>query len=153
MVSSYVTHPLEAHHLPLAYPLISAKSPQITLATWVEFATRYVDGRAGARGSGAIGLRREGGYISGLAMHRIESELLHEKVLFVDLFMALDLVGQTAAAQMLFQTLEAIAQGGDCSMMCVRLVDQTHLAAVAEAAGFATQDRLYCKPVARFVRH
>jgi hypothetical protein len=147
MTRVFTTASLAPADIPPAFPLVQAAFPGLDFGEWRTFAARLLGEMEGAR-SGAVGLRNEAGYLCGLLIYRTERHLRHGKVL-VDLFTALDVTGEAAAANALLTAAEAKASELGCSATHI-LIDraQRHLAETIAQAGHRSEANLFCKHLA-----
>jgi hypothetical protein len=131
-----------------AFPLVQAAFPGLEFGPWRTFAARLLGEAEGAR-SGAVGLRSEARYLCGLLIYRAERHLRHGKVLRVDLFTALDVTGEAAAANALLTAAEAKAVELGCSATHI-LIDgaQRRLAETIAKAGHRSEAKLFCERLA-----
>lgn len=145
MARSYRIVDLSGERLAIAFPLVSAVFPRATLADWHAFVAPFAgDGGAG----GVIGTVGEAGYLCGVLTYRREPDLTHDRVLQIDLFIALDLVERAAAVRGLVDAAEVKAAELGCRLVRIRLGDGApRLEADLAKAGYRSDDRLLAKPL------
>lgn len=148
MTRVFTTASLAPADIAPAFPLEQAAFPGLEFGEWRMFAARLFGEAEGAR-SGAVGLRNEAGYLCGLLIYRAERHLRHGKVLSVDLFTALDVTGEAAAANALLTAAEAKASELGCDATHI-LIDgaQRCLAETVAKAGHRSEAKLFCKQLA-----
>jgi len=147
MQRSFVSFTLTLDEIGVVYPLVHAVAPDIDLDAWRSFARQLVDGAADLS-HGAIGLRNGAGYVCGLLIYHTGIELRQGRVLAVDLFAALDLLGDERATLALVDAAEVKARELRCAATRIRL-DATQRSAAQRllAAGHRLQGSLFCKRV------
>jgi hypothetical protein len=148
MVRAFTTSSLAAADVDVAFPLIHAALPDVTLATWRDFARGFV-GLPSPYPAGAIGLRNEAGYLCGVLTYRIDRDLRHGTVLSVDIFAALDVTGEEAAMRALLQAAEAKAHELRCGVARIQI--DGHKGARAQrlvASGYREQASVFSKQLA-----
>jgi hypothetical protein len=148
MTRVFTTASLAPADIAPAFPLVQAAFPGLEFGEWRMFAARLLGEAQGVR-SGAVGLRNEAGYLCGLLIYRAERHLRHGKVLSVDLFTALDVTGEAAAANALLTAAEAKASELGCDATHI-LIDgaQRCLAETIAKAGHRSEAKLFCKQLA-----
>lgn len=147
MARSFSMLPLSAGEIGPAFPLVNAAYPTVDLARWRRFVEPLVEASASSS-AGASGMRNEAGYFCGLMAYRVDRDLQYGLLLVVTLFVALDLVDETAAVRALLDAIEAKARELDCVAVHIRLGgEQSSLAKNVKAAGFRAEAQLFSKPV------
>lgn len=149
MVRCFTASALTADEIAPAFPLLHASAPNVDFATWRSFARHLVDPVVpGALG--AICLRNEAGYLCGVLTYRTDRHLEHGTVLTVDLFAALDVVGDGEATHALLQSAEEKARALRCAALQIYLnADQNSPAKRIAAAGYRAGGKLFGKSLAR----
>jgi hypothetical protein len=149
MARSFASFTLSPDEVGVVFPLVNAVLPDVELATWQSFARHFTD-KPPATQRGAIGLRNAAGYVCGLLIYRTTRDLRYGSVLAVDLFTALDLVNEEAAALTLLEAAEAKARELACSATFIRLdVAQKALLQRFVARGLRPAASLFCQQVGR----
>jgi hypothetical protein len=145
MIRSFASFPLTSGEIAVVYPLVHAVAPDVDLDAWRKFASQLVDDEM-APARGALGLRNAAGYICGLLIYRASLELRHGRVLAVDLFAALDLVGDEPATQALLEAAEAKARELRCAATHIRLdATQRSVANRLVASGHRLEGSVFCR--------
>jgi hypothetical protein len=147
MARSFSTFALSEGQIGLAYPLVSAASPKVGLARWRKYAE---DMTAGQRLSGGVlGMRGEGAYLCGVMAYHVEPDLAHDRILAVNLFVALDLIDQESAVGTLLDIAEAKARELRCDAVYIRIGrNHQNLTNLVESAGYVPDALLLHKSVA-----
>lgn len=147
MTRSFIASPLTAEDIGVAFPLVHAAMPEIDLAAWRSFARGVVD-QPSPYPVGAIALRNEAGYLCGVLTYRIDRDLRYGTALNVDLFAALDVTGEEAAARALLHAADAKARELCCAAVRVCIDGLAEpLPARVSAAGYRAQATVFCKPL------
>lgn len=145
MVRSFSFSGLSVEDIGPAFPLVNAEHPGIDATTWRSFALPLVDAPASSL-QGICGMRNEAGYLCGLMVYRVASDLHHGPLLAVDLLVAVDLVNQGAAALALLHGAEEKAHELDCQALRIQVgVQRKALARTVKAAGFCAEAQSFCK--------
>jgi hypothetical protein len=148
MTRSFATATLTSDDVALAFPLVHAAAPDITLERWQSFAKPLVDVLV-PQPAGAIGLRNEAGYFCGLLTYRTDRDLRYGTVLTIDLFTALDVINDAEATNALLQAAEEKARQLNCAATLIRIDPaQKSLAKRIARAGLGSEGKLFCKHVA-----
>ena len=120
------TRPLAAKRIAQAFPLVQTSLPEVTLEAWCDFATALLSGGGpGLMGPGLMGpgLMGQGGIlavtdardtIAGLCAYHVVPDLVHDRLLAVEHFLAFDLLDRRAVAHALAQGVEALARERRC---------------------------------------
>jgi hypothetical protein len=145
VTKSFTSFALTRDDIGAVYPLVHSTVAEIDLATWQNYARRLVGEPAPAAG-GALGLRNAAGYICGLFAYRADRDLRYGSVLCIDLFIALDLVGEDEATKALLDAADAKARELNCAATHIRVdAAQKSMADRIAAAGHQRQSSVYCK--------
>lgn len=109
------------HFLPLgrdqvaqALPLVQAIRPQLSLDDWRAYVRRFPTQSGDCARSGIATVQDDAGVILGLFAYRVDSTAPHGKTLFVDHFVALDIISPTAVTAELADGMERIAHCLGC---------------------------------------
>jgi hypothetical protein len=146
MARIFTTFTLSPDQVALAFPLVHAAVPVVDLRAWQDFMQATVASEQAA--VGALGLRHEGGYVCGLIVYRKQRDLRHGMTLVVDLFVALDLVSEAAAAKALLHAAEATARQLGCAAVHIRLnADWQSLTDHISSHGYGADAQILAKPL------
>jgi len=147
MARFFTTFRLSPDQVALAFPLVHAAVPVVDLRAWQDFMQATV-AAAEQPTVGALGLRHEGGYLCGLIVYRKQRDLRHGMTLVVDLFVALDVVSEGAAAQALLHAAEAMARDLGCAAVHIRLnADWQSLTDHISSYGYGADAQILAKPL------
>ncbi len=143
MARTFTTFDLALKDYALAFPLIQAMVPGITLDSWLAYAT------AGPSVEhGIVALRSDAKYICGLFLYRIAADLIDGKIFTVDLFVTLDLLREEFAFDALHQIAEARAIELKCNQMEIRVrQNQSLLGQRLQKSGHDPRWQLFCKRI------
>lgn len=109
-----------------AFALIQALHPSLSLKAWRGFATPLVDQKEAAL-RGLVGVRNEAGYLCGLFVYRVETDLRHAHAFVVDVIAALDIVDASTVVRAMMKAAQADARRLACEIIRVR-VDRSQIA-------------------------
>jgi hypothetical protein len=147
MTKSFSSFALTPDQVAVVFPLVHAAIPEINLDAWRKF-VRSLGEQDLPSPSGALGLRNEAGYICGLLIFRCDHDLRHGKVLAINLFIALDLVNEEAAASALLQAAEAKARELGCTATHIRLdATQKSLGHRFSTSGYRNEADIFCRGI------
>jgi hypothetical protein len=119
---------LSAAEIETAFALIQALHRSQTLDNWRTFASPLVDQKSLAQ-CGLVGVRNEVGYLCGLFVYRVETDLAHGRAFIVDVIAALDILGAQYVIRAMMGAAQARARQLGCGITRVRVTrDQTALA-------------------------
>ena len=125
MPRTYHLRTLSQETAPLAYPLIQAAWPEVSLDAWIDYTKQVNRTRADATPSAGIVAAENGrGYIHGLFSYSVQPVLNHQSVLAVDNFIALDTGDRAAAIRSLIDGMENLARNLDCSAIHTQIPDE-----------------------------
>lgn len=148
MARAFTTSSLAAEDIDIAFPLIHAALPDVSLATWRDFARGFI-GLPSPYPAGAIGLRNEAGYLCGILTYRVDRDLRHGTVLSVDIFAALDVTGEEAAMRALLLAAEAKAHELRCGVARIQIEGrQGARTQRLLASGYRQQSSVFSKALA-----
>ena len=119
MARSLTATNIQNTDIDLAFSLIQALYPKVTLDMWRVFASPLINQQLVAR-QGLIGIRNESAYLCGLFVYRIEADLEYELALVVDVVAALDIIDPKAAIGAIVETVRFMAQQQRCNIVRVR---------------------------------
>jgi len=117
----YKTKSLTSENAALAYPLIQAALPTVSLEAWLAFIADLT--QPADEGTGIIIVESKRGYIHGLFNYSVAMPLGHGKVLNVENFIALDTGDRAAAIKILIGVMEDIARQFGCGEIHTHLPD------------------------------
>ena len=108
-----------------AYPLVQSIAPDLTLESWLAFASDIDRPQPAGFGPGGIVAAQSGrGYIHGLFSYLVEPNLRYGRILNVDNFVAFDLIDRWKVAPKLLSAMDEQANHHGCKAIYVRLPDR-----------------------------
>lgn len=155
-MSPFIVRALPPDQLPAVYPLIRESTPSLEPAAWLRFARQLVNAKRAGQG-GIVAVWRQGrNFPCGLFCYRVDNDLVRDKVLVAEHFVAVDLLDPQAVLNALVEELDALALRLGCR--AVRSVvhgGNDHVHSGLSAAGHEPEASLLLKPVRahRPVRH
>ncbi len=153
MVRSFAAAPLRSNELEIAYALIRAWHPRVTLDAWRGFAQALISGHPLAPQHGITAIRNEAGYLCGLFVYRAEADLHHGRALVVDPVAALDVIDVKSVVQAMVETAESIAHQLGCEIARFRIpAPQAWLAEQLQGTGHHVEANVLSTPVAFTMR-
>ena len=99
----------------VAYPLVRAIAPEVSLTEWLDYAERR------CREGGLLGLFGADGCLIGLTSYRLGERLRHGRVLSLDDFVTFELSQAAPGRQFLLDAAEGLARSLGCTGLEVRV--------------------------------
>jgi hypothetical protein len=149
MSLSFRVAALSDDQVPQAFPLIQATWPGADLIAWRSFVEFFND-RTTAGYAGVLAVRDPAGSICGILAYRLDRDLRVGRLLFVQLFTAVDLINSPRTVRALLDAAEERACELSCERIQIRLYsDQRGLASRLRALGLSSEGGLLWKSVDR----
>ncbi len=146
MMRSFAAAALNCGEIGIAYPLICAWQPRVTLEAWREFAQALIGD--GSPRQGITAIRNEAGYLCGLFVYRVEPDLHHGLALVVDPVAALDVIDVKTVVQAMVEAAEAHAHRLGCEVARFRIPEpQAWLAAQLQGTGHHVEAKVLSTPI------
>ncbi len=123
MSDCFVVKPLTPEQIPQAFALVSIFDGRLSQEAWCEYAAAIVEKADNGVGRGIMTVQSEEGYIYGLSVHHLKQELRRGRVLEIENFAVVDLIGAKTAAGLLLESLESIARAQQCRCMSLKLLN------------------------------
>ena len=123
MSDCFVVKPLTPEQIPQAFALVSIFDGRLSQEAWCEYAAAVVEKADNGVGRGIMTVQSEEGYIYGLSVHHLKQELRRGRVLEIENFAVVDLIGAKTAAGLLLESLESIARAQQCRCMSLKLLN------------------------------
>ncbi len=153
--------PREYHAVPLApdkvdqaFPLAQLLASDLSLDEWQGFCRSAIQGpgtETGNRSPGNVGIiivLSDRDYIHGLCNYRIGTALGHGRVLYVDYFIALDIVGKETAARALMDAVNRLASAEHCETLHVAVpVSSSWTISLFRTLGHSCEFLHFCRPL------
>jgi hypothetical protein len=123
MSDCFVVKPLTPEQIPQAFALVSIFDGGLSQEAWCEYAAAVVEKADNGVGRGILTVQSEEGYIYGLSVYHLKQELLRGRVLEIENFAVVDLIGAKTATGLLLESLESVAQEQQCRCMSLTLLN------------------------------
>jgi hypothetical protein len=123
MSGRFVVKPLTLERIPQAFALVSIFDEHLSQDAWSDYAAGIVERPDNGVGRGIMTVQSEEGCIYGLSVYDFKQELLRGRVLEIENFAVVDLIGAKTAAGLLLESLESLAREQQCRCMSVRLLN------------------------------
>lgn len=147
MVRSFAAAALSPGEIEIAYAVMRAWHPAVTLEAWRGFAQAVIGDHLPLQGITAI--RNEAGYLCGLFVYRTEPDLHHCRALVVDPVAALDVIDVKAVVRAMVETAESLAQQLGCEVAQFRIpAPQAWLADQLQGTGHLVEAKVLSTPIA-----
>ena len=119
----YNVRPLSPERIPEAFPVVAFLDERITVQQWSNYASAVVT--ANGQGShGIMTLQDPQSHIIGLSVYHIRPDLQRGRVLVIENFAVVSLIGVQQAASTLLAGMEQLARDRDCACLAVSLLDR-----------------------------
>lgn len=149
MSGNYRITEISGDKLRVAYPLVQARYPHLSLDAWLNHARKHVVGN-GERRSGVVAIENEQGYIVGLFTYRIGSCLHHGSVLECDNLVAMSLCDKGAISAALLRKIDELAAFKHCGAVRISFHDDDDpMQDAVQSAGLVREGVSYCRPADR----
>jgi hypothetical protein len=122
MSGHFVVKPLTLEGISQAFVLISIFDPALSQDAWCRYAAAIVESADNGLARGIMTVQSQRGYIYGLSVHDLKHELRRGRILEVENFVVVDMIGAKPAAGLLLESLEGIAREQQCHCMSLRLL-------------------------------
>lgn len=123
MSGSFVVKPLTADQIPQAFPVVAIFDHRLKEAAWSEYAAALVGMCDEGLCHGIMTVQNRDGYIHGLSAHHLKHELRGGRILEIENFVVVNLVGAKTATRILLESLEGIARTQHCRCISLKLLD------------------------------
>jgi len=123
MARTYLASSLAADQIRLVFPLLSIVVPGLTEDRWKNYAEALIDEADRTDRCGIVTIKNARGAIHGLSAYALKPDLHKGRILVVENFAVIDLVGTGRAAKELLESLESIARKRGCSCISVGLLN------------------------------
>ncbi len=123
MSDYFVVKPLILEQIPQAFALVSIFDDGLSQDAWCEYAAAVVEKADNGVGRGIMTVQSDEGYIYGLSVYHLKQELRRGRVLEIENFAVVDLIGAKTAAGLLLESLESTARAQQCRCMSLKLIN------------------------------
>lgn len=120
----YSVRPLTPERIPEAFPVVAFLDQEVTAQQWSDYASAIVGPIGQGDGHGIMTLQDPQGHIMGLSVYHIRPDLQRGRVLMIENFAVVTLIGAQQAASTLLAAMEELAQNEDCRCLAVSLLDR-----------------------------
>ena len=120
----YNVRPLSQERIPEAFPVVAFLDEQVTPQQWSDYASAVVASTGQGGGHGIMTLQDPQSHIIGLCVYHIRPDLQRGRVLVIENFAVVTLIGAQQAASALLAAMEALARDQDCACLAISLLDR-----------------------------
>jgi hypothetical protein len=120
----YNVRPLSQERIPEAFPVVAFLDEQVTPQQWSDYATAVVAASGQGGGHGIMTLQDPQSNIIGLSVYHVRPDLQRGRVLVIENFAVVTLIGAQQAASTLLAAMEALARDRDCACLAISLLDR-----------------------------
>ena len=121
----YNVRPLSQERIPEAFPVVAFLDEQVTPQQWSDYASAVGAAQGQGDGHGIMALQDPQSRIIGLSVYYIRPDLQRGRVLVIENFAVVALIGAQRAASTLLAAMEALARDRDCPCLAISLLDRT----------------------------
>ncbi len=123
MSEAYQVKPLLVDQIPQAYPVISILDPGLSPQQWCDYASFLLTHPGGSDGRNILTVQNALAHIFGLSIHWVKPDLRQGRILEIENFAVVDIIGNRAPARILLQALEDIARERACGCVSISLLN------------------------------
>lgn len=123
MDSAYDVRPLNLDQVPQAYPVVSILDPDLSPDQWSSYAIDLLTWPNGTGQRNILTVQNEQNHIFGLSIHWVKPDLRQGRILEIENFAVVDVIGNRAPARILLAALEEIAREQGCSCVSISLLN------------------------------
>jgi hypothetical protein len=123
MSDPYVVRALAPDRILQAYPLVAIFDPNLTPEQWADYAGALVSETADREHHSIITVQSGRGDIYGLSVYWLRPDLRQGRLLEIENFAVVDIVGNRTVARVLLEALEDVALCLDCSCISISLLN------------------------------
>lgn len=120
----YNVRPLSLERIPEAFPVVAFLDERVTAQDWSNYASAVVAANGQGGGHGIMTLQDPQNHIIGLSVYHIRPDLQRGRVLVIENFAVVTLIGVQQAASTLLASMEELARERDCACLAVSLLDR-----------------------------
>ena len=118
-----VLRPLAPDQIPQAYPLIAIFDSTLTQEQWSDYAGALISEKADGERHSIITVQSSQDYIYGLSVYWLRPDLRQGRILEIENFAVVDVVGNRTVAKVLLEALQDVALSLDCSCISISLLN------------------------------
>ena len=120
----YNVRPLSQERIPEAFPVVAFLDEQVTPRQWSDYASAVVASTGQGGGHGIMTLQDPQSHIIGLSVYHIRPDLRSGRVLVIENFAVVTLIGAQQAASTLLAAMEELARDRNCACLAISLLDR-----------------------------
>lgn len=123
MSEAYQVKPLLVEQIPQAYPVVSILDPGLSPQQWCDYARNLLTHPDGPDGHNILTVQNAQAHIFGLSIHWVKPDLRQGRILEIENFAVVDIIGNRAPDRILLRALEEIAREGGCGCISISLLN------------------------------
>ncbi len=123
MAGSYLVKPLGEEQIAQAYPLVSFFEPALTQEQWSDYAHALITHTGAGKDHSIITVQSTQGAIYGLSVYWTRPDLRQVRILEIENFAVVDIIGNRKAALVLLRALEDLARRAECNCVTISLLN------------------------------
>ena len=124
MLIYYNVRPLTPELIAEAFPVVAFVDEEVTVQQWRDYASSVIAKNRDDGADGIMTLQDPQNHIIGISVYHIRPDLLRGRVLVIENFAVVALIGAREAAAKLLTAMEELARDRDCSCLAVSLLDR-----------------------------
>jgi hypothetical protein len=119
----YNVRPLSQERIPEAFPVVAFLDERVTPQQWSDYASTVVAANGQGGSHGIMTLQDRQSHIIGLSVYHIRPDLQRGRVLVIENFAVVTLIGAQQAASTLLAAMEELARDRNCACLAISLLD------------------------------
>ncbi len=140
--ANYRVRPLTPERIPEAYPVVAFLDAELTAQRWADYACAVLGPDGDGESHGILTIEDRQGRIVGLCAYAIRPDLHRRRVMVIENFAVVTLLGAQQASSILLTAMEQLARRRACQCLAVSLLEGT---AQESPGGNGTQTRRFFK--------
>lgn len=155
VLANYRVRPLTPERIPEAYPVVAFLDAELTAQRWADYACAVLGPDGDSESHGILTLEDRQGRIVGLSAYAIRPDLHRRRVMVIENFAVVTLLGGQQAASILLTAMEQLARQRACQCLAVSLLEEGAPRSLGgnrnqtrqffKGAGFRLDLRRFCK--------
>lgn len=122
---NYNVRQLTPERIPEAFPVVAVLDEDITAERWYDYAFAILGPDGRDEQHGILALQDRQGCIIGLSVYAVRPDLWRSRVLVIENFAVVSLIGTQQAASVLLAAMERLARDQACGCLAVSLLERT----------------------------
>lgn len=135
VVANYHVRQLMPERIPEAFPVVAMLDEDITIQRWSDYASAMVGPKGRNESHGILTLEDRLGRIIGLSVYVIRPDLQRSRILVIENFAVVTLIGVQHAASILLSSIERLARDRACRYVAVSLAERKSRGAPDQGRG------------------